>query len=167
MIHQTSKEDKTTYFHNVLEAIPITVASLESGERTDSRFVHLTYLAVSLDTVALLSTTGRLRWKIENEGFNTQKNLGYGLQRKCARVDRQAAKNYYHCLQIGHLINQSMVLSTAFEPLLQGKTTLRHLWHTMIAFLLYEHMCHRDLGRLEPTPSLKYRAQEALAGACG
>jgi len=76
-------------------------------------------------------------WKIENEGFNTQKNLGYGLQRKYARVDRQAAKNYYQCLQIGHMINQLIVLSTRFEPLLQGKTALRHLWRTMIAFLLH------------------------------
>ncbi len=30
-----------------------------------------------------------------------------------------------------------------------------------------KHMGNRDLGRLEPTPSLKYRAQEALAGAGG
>jgi hypothetical protein len=29
-----------------------------------------------------------------------------------------------------------MALSTTFAPLLQGKTTLRHLWLTMIAFLL-------------------------------
>ncbi len=26
-----------------------------------------------------------------------------------------------------------------------------------------KHMCNRELGRMEPTPSLKYRAQEALA----
>ena len=30
-----------------------------------------------------------------------------------------------------------------------------------------KHMCNRDLGRLEPTPSLRYRAREALAGAGG
>ena len=71
-----------------------TVGPLESAERTDSRFVHLTDLAVSADTVALLSATGRLRWKIENEGFNTRKNLGYALQHKYARVNWQAAKNY-------------------------------------------------------------------------
>jgi hypothetical protein len=40
-------------------------------------------------------------------------------------------------LQIGHLINQLRVLSTTFAPLWQGKTTLRHRWRTMIAFLLY------------------------------
>jgi len=125
-----------------------TVGPRDSGEQTDSRFVHLTDLAVSADTVAMLSATGRLRWKIENEGFNTQKNLGYALQHKYSRVNWQAAKNYYQCLQIGHLINQLTVLSTAFKPLLQGKTTLRHLWHTTIAFLLYGRLRRSTLDAL-------------------
>ena len=102
---------------------------------TQQRFVHLTNVAVDFATVATLSATGRLRWKIENEGFNTQKNHGYALQHKYARVSWRAAKNYYQCLQIGHLINQLLVLSRTFQPLRQGKMTLRHLWQEMMAFL--------------------------------
>ena len=114
-----------------------TVDVLERDEYTENRFVHLTNLDVTAQTVRVLSATGRLRWKIENEGFNTQKHLGYALEHKYARVNWQAAKNYYQCLQIGHLINQLTVLSTTFQVLLEGKITLRHLWRTMIAFLLY------------------------------
>jgi len=114
-----------------------TVDFLERAGHTESCFVHLTHLEVTAQTVRVLSATGRLRWKIENEGFNTQKHLGYALEHKYARVNWQAAKNYYQCLQIGHLINQLTVLSTAFQALLEGKITLRHLWCTMIAFLLY------------------------------
>jgi len=125
-----------------------TVTHLNSGKQTTTRFVHLTNLEVTATTVIVLSATGRLRWKIENEGFNTQKNLGYALQHKYARVNWQAAKNYYQCLQIGHLINQLMALSTTFEPLLQGKTTLRHLWLTMIAFLLYGQLHRSTLDAL-------------------
>jgi hypothetical protein len=83
-----------------------------------------------------------------HEGFNTQKHLGYALQHQYARVNRQAAKNYYHCLQIGHLINQLMILSTTFEPLVRGKTTLRHLWRTMIAYLLYGRLRRSTLDAL-------------------
>jgi hypothetical protein len=125
-----------------------TVTHLKSGKQTTTRFVHLTNLEVTTATVVRLSATGRLRWKIENEGFNTQKNLGYALQHKYARVSWQAAKNYYQCLQIGHLINQLMVLSTTFAPLWQGKTTLRHLWLTMIAFLLYGRLSRSTLDAL-------------------
>ena len=125
-----------------------TVTDLNRTAQTTHRFVHLTNLAVTATTVALLSRTGRLRWKIENEGFNTQKHLGYALQHKYARVNWQAAKNYYQCLQIGHLINQLMVLSTTFAPLWQGKITLRHLWRTMIAFLLYGRLRRATLDAL-------------------
>jgi hypothetical protein len=103
---------------------------------THHRFVHVTNLPVTAATVIPISRTGRLRWKIENEGFNTQKHLGYGLQHKYARVNWQAAKNYYQCLPIGHLINQLMILSTTFQTYLQGKITYRHLWLRMMAFLL-------------------------------
>jgi len=125
-----------------------TLTHLDSAEQTDSRFVHLTNLEVTANTVVVLSATGRLRWKIENEGFNTQKNLGYALQHKYARVNWQASKNYYQCLQIGHLINQLMVLSATFEPLWQDKTTLCHLWRTMIAFLLYGRLRRSTLDAL-------------------
>ena len=83
-----------------------------------------------------------------HEGFNTQKHHGYALQHKYARVNWQAAKNYYQCLQIGHLINQLMVLSTAFQPLLQGKITHRHLFQAMIAFLLYGRLRRQTLDKL-------------------
>ena len=72
-----------------------------------------------------------------HEGFNTQKNHGYGLQHKFSRVSWQAAKNYYQCLQIGHLINQLMVLSTAFQQHLTGKMTLAHLWKCLLGVLTY------------------------------
>jgi hypothetical protein len=37
-------------------------------------------LGLNEDTVKPLANRGRCRWKIENEGFNTQKNGGYGLE---------------------------------------------------------------------------------------
>jgi hypothetical protein len=125
-----------------------TVTHCKSGALSRTRFVHLTNLELSTATVVMLSRTARLRWKIENEGFNTQKHHGYALQHQYARVSWQAAKNYYQCLQIGHLINQLMVLSTAFQPLLQGKITHRHLFQAMIAFLLYGRLRRETLDNL-------------------
>lgn len=46
---------------------------------------------------------GRLRWKIENEGFNEQKNGGYNLEHAYSE-NTEAAKNYYTLLQIAHMI---------------------------------------------------------------
>lgn len=125
-----------------------TLTHTKTGESTHHRFVHVTNLEVTAASVALISRTGRLRWVIENQGFNTQKHHGYALKHKYARGSWRAAKNYYQCLQIGHLINQLMILSTSFQPLLQGKITCRHLWQAMVAFLLYGHLSHHHLESL-------------------
>jgi hypothetical protein len=109
-------------------------------------FVHLTDIAISRDNVSELSHTGRLRWKIENEGFNTQKNHGYNLQHKYSRSSYTASKNYYQCLQIGHLINQSVELSENFAKLLKGKTTVKHLWKCLIGFFIYGLIIAEDLS---------------------
>lgn len=134
-----------------------TVPTSPDGPLTRPHFVHLTNLPLEAANVAEVSATGRLRWKIENEGFNTQKNHGYALQHKFARRSWRAAKNYYQCLQIGHLINQLMVLSHTFQSLLQSKMTLRHLWQQMIAFLSQGELV---LASLEPI--LQRRCQVRL-----
>jgi hypothetical protein len=107
------------------------------GKKECGRFVHITDHKISKSSVAEISYTGRLRWKIENEGFNTQKNLGYNLKHKYSRVSWLAAKNYYQCLQIGHLINQLVELSSKCKKLLTGKITIKHLWKVLIGFLIF------------------------------
>lgn len=113
-----------------------------------SSVVHITNFKISDSDVAGISEAGRLRWKIENEGFNTQKNLGYKLKHKYSRVSWLAAKNYYQCLQIAHLINQLLELSVQCKDLLSGKMTVKHLWKCMIAFLTYVFIDNREISSL-------------------
>lgn len=77
-----------------------------SGEIGQTRFVHVTDIAVDGNNVHKISQTGRLRWKIENEGFNNQKNNGYNAEHKFSRTNFNATKNYYQLMQIAEIINQ-------------------------------------------------------------
>ena len=70
-----------------------------------TRFLWATSFCVTAANVQTLSQGGRLRWKIENEGFNTQKNGGYRLEHAYSQ-DWQAARNFYLLMQIAHLIDQ-------------------------------------------------------------
>lgn len=79
-------------------------------------FWFLTSLPVSQKNVADLVERGRMRWKIENEGFNTQKNQGYYLEHLFSKK-YQAIKNHYYLIQIGHMISQIM---EAWEQLWEG-----------------------------------------------
>ncbi len=67
---------------------------------------HLIAVPKTNENVVTTGDSGRLRWKIENEGFNTQKNLGYGLKHNFSCVSYTAMQNYYQLLQISHMINQ-------------------------------------------------------------
>jgi hypothetical protein len=71
-------------------------------------FVFLTDLPVNKKNCEQLIIDGRHRWKIENEGFNAQKNEGYGLEHLFSE-DSIAMKNHYLCIQIGHMIYQLYV----------------------------------------------------------
>jgi hypothetical protein len=108
-------------------------------------FVRITNLELNRDNIVEISQAARLRWKIENEGFNTQKNLGYGLGHKYSRVSWLAMKNYYQCLQIAHLINQLVELSTRCQEILGGKITVKHLWKCMLGFLIYQHITDEEI----------------------
>jgi len=75
-----------------------------SGQKTT--FAWLTNLAVNQDSViAIADQVGRLRQKIENEGFNVQKNSGLNLEHVFSQ-NWDHAKAYYYLLQIGHLLMQ-------------------------------------------------------------
>lgn len=101
------------------------------------RFVSLTNLPVEKETVEQIIQAGRLRWKIENEGFNTQKNGGYKLKHKMSRTNFLAVQNFMTCLQIGHLINQLIACSDYFKQHLKQGFTLKHCWFSINAFLQY------------------------------
>lgn len=114
------------------------VECIEERKGKKNRFVYLTDLEATFDNVIELGSSGRLRFKIENEGFNTQKNLGYNLSHKFSRVSAVAMKNYVSLMQIAHMVNQLYELSSLARPLLVGKMTIKHLWKELVGGL--KHM---------------------------
>lgn len=117
----------------------------EGKEPEVKKFVHLTDIEPDYRICFYISEAGRLRWKIENEGFNSQKNNGYRLKHKYSRVSYRAMKNYYQCLQIAHMINQLLIYSTEFQNLLKGKITIRHLWFLLIGKMVWDDIDLPDM----------------------
>src|SRR3990172_4489875 len=65
------------------------------------------YKITARNVIALANEGGRTRWKVENEGFNVQKNGGYALEHAYTE-DTNAAKVFYFLLQIAHMLAQLM-----------------------------------------------------------
>ena len=117
-----------------------------SQEVESNCFVHVTNLEVSGKDSQEISLFGCLRWNIENEGFNTQKNQGYNLEHRFSRTDFRAIQNYYQAMQIAHMINQLLELSQRFaQRLTDSKMTIKHLWKVMIAFMLWATLQEEQL----------------------
>lgn len=75
------------------------------GQKT-TKFKWVTNCGVSCKNVTTLSNDGgRIRWKIENEGFNVQKKGGYELEHAYTNHPN-SAKVFYFLLQIAHLLAQ-------------------------------------------------------------
>jgi hypothetical protein len=64
--------------------------------------------------IPLANLGGRLRWKIENEGFNVQKRGGYALEHAYTQ-NPTADKVFYFLLQIAHLLSQLMAHGSLFR----------------------------------------------------
>lgn len=107
------------------------------GKITVFKFVHLTNIEISQENARDISTTGRLRWKIEKQGFDQQKNHGYNISHKYCRKSYKGMKNYYQCCQIAHIFNQLVELSKNILPFKPAKTTIKHIWFCLCSFMIY------------------------------
>jgi len=114
-----------------------TIVKTNGMTKSHQRFVYITNVRQDQRNVIETADSGRLRWKIENEGFNAQKNLGYALEHKFSRKSFIAMQNYYQLLQIAHMINQMVERSKQVIDILNehSKQTIVDLWKKMIAYL--------------------------------
>jgi hypothetical protein len=77
----------------------------ETVEGRTTTFAWLTDLKLTATTVEEVTESGRDEWKIENEGFNAQKNSELNLEHAYS-MDPEKLRAYYLLLQIGHLLIQ-------------------------------------------------------------
>lgn len=78
---------------------------VKRGEEITTSFQWLTSVRITERNAEKLAQKGRLRWKIENEGFNRQKNWQGNLTHACSH-NANALKNHYLIQQIADFIKQ-------------------------------------------------------------
>jgi hypothetical protein len=114
-VNQISYVDSQRQEHqlSVLECVEEKTDS--QGETSTTKFKWLTSFEVTVRIADVLANDGaRLRWKIENEGFNSQKNGGFKLEHAYSQ-DETAGKIFYLLMQIAHLIFQLVEKGSLFR----------------------------------------------------
>ena len=78
---------------------------IEKGKKKTVRFLWVTNIRATQGNLEKLILAGRKRWKIENEGFNSQKNGIYKIEHLNSR-NTNAMKNHYLLTQLADILMQ-------------------------------------------------------------
>ena len=77
----------------------------ETKKNITTEFVYMTDLPIKDKNIENTVAVGRMRWKIENEGFNIQKNGTFDIGHLYSK-NQVAIKVHYLLIQIAHIIRQ-------------------------------------------------------------
>jgi len=103
----------------VLECLEIKLDQAET--ESESKFKWVTnFLITQKNVVQIAHEGGRNRWKVENEGFNVQKNGGYELEHAYT-TDHIGAKIFYLFLQIAHIISQLILKGSLLKKMVNSQ----------------------------------------------
>jgi hypothetical protein len=139
--------ERKEYTLSVIECLE-TKPDKEEQKKT-TKFKWVTNCRVSCKNVTTLSNDGgRMRWKIENEGFNVQKTGGYELEHAYTN-DPNSAKVFYFLLQIAHLLAQLLYKATLLKrDFLDGLGSAKNLAFRLLEAWRNIHINQADIAAL-------------------
>ena len=137
-IQWINNQEHNGYNHNWIQCNEIQIK--QNGDESKFQFVYLTNIKIDIENFKDVIINGRLRWKIEKQGFDQQKNGGYNIEHKYCRKSYLGMKNFYQACQIAHLINQLLIKSISINTLLLAKKTIKFLWETMRGVMMFDYL---------------------------
>lgn len=98
----------------------------------ETNFSWVTNIYVSPENIMKIMRGGRARWKIENETFNTLKNLGYNFEHSYGHGKKYLATNFCMLMILAFLIDQLQEMCCSlYRKCRQVLRTYRELWENM------------------------------------
>ena len=119
------------------------VETAPDGQSTTYAWISAFHVTAQ-NVVAIAEQGGRNRWKIENQGFNTQKNSGLNLTHAYS-IDPENFKAFYYLLQCAHILLQMFEHGSLLAHLAQqyGQQTARHLFGSLANLAQFLRDCFR------------------------
>ncbi|GEQ23554.1 hypothetical protein CBU02nite_40600 [Clostridium butyricum] len=117
----------------------------KTNEETSKNFVFVTNIKFTERNAFKIVTAGRSRWKIENEGFNNQKNIRYDIEHPCC-LDYQAMKNHYLIVQIADILRQ--LLENGSKVIKELKLGIKEISSKMLESFRREPLTFEDISLL-------------------
>lgn len=101
-------------------------------------FSWVTNILISTINVDKIAIAGRARWKIENETFNTLKNLGYNFEHNYGHGKKYLSTVLCLLMMLAFLVDQVQeICCSLFQQCRKFAGTYRGLWKTMRSLFQY------------------------------
>ncbi|QAA31705.1 transposase family protein [Clostridium manihotivorum] len=117
----------------------------DSREKTSKNFVFVTNIQITKINAFKIVSAGRSRWKIENEGFNNQKNIRYDIEHACC-LNYQAMKNHYLLIQISDILRQ--LLENGSVAIRELKVGIKEISSRILESFRRDTLISEDISRL-------------------
>ncbi len=108
-------------------------------------FNYISNLKIDNRNIETVVKLGRYRWKIENEGFNEQKNGTFNISHLCSRFDN-ALKIHYLFIQLAHTIRQLFELGSLIFKEVKKFVTKKEISSILINTLISSTITNLELN---------------------
>lgn len=150
--YEEKTSDDTYHQFRFLNGISLNKSNLDvkvniiEYRQTDSKgreinFSWVTNIHVSAINIMKIMKGGRARWKIENETFNTLKNLGYNFERNYGHGEKYLATIFCLLMMLAFLIDQIQeICCSLYRKCRLALHTYRGLWEEMRVLFRRVHL---------------------------
>ena len=122
-------------------------------EKGNQKFIFITDIKITKKNAQRLVNAGRSRWKIENEGFNRQKNLRYHIQHASSQ-NYNAMKNHYLLTQITDII--MMVHEHGSKAIKRIKKTVKEISSRLLEAFRGQTLTNEDIALLGKPMQMRF-----------
>ena len=112
--------------------------------KKQTEFVYMTDLPITNKNIENSINLGRKRWKIENEGFNIQKNGTFDIGHLYSK-NQVAIKVHYLMIRIAHILRQ--LLEKGIKEINQLNLKLKEISQTLKYTLISEFIINLEVHR--------------------
>lgn len=123
---------------NVLEAKLV-------ENKKEKEFTFITDIKIKENNAEKVLFAGRSRWKIENEGFNNQKNIKNNIEHLCCK-DYNAMKNHYLLVQIADILRQ--LFECGYELIRVLRASIKEISSRLLESFRRDTLTPEDIANL-------------------
>lgn len=126
---------------------------IEYESKDNKQFTYITNIKITAKNSLKLVNAGRIRWKIENEGFNKQKNIRYHIEHPNSH-NYTAMKNHYLLTQITDILMQ--LFEKGSKTLQSFKKTIKEISSNLLEAIRTRILTDEDITHLDKPIQIRF-----------